>query len=49
MEQVIHQDHPYCVPSMIDNIYLIHDFLVFSGSLGIETGLILSDQEKLFA
>uniref|UniRef100_A0A3B5R4A8 Reverse transcriptase domain-containing protein n=1 Tax=Xiphophorus maculatus TaxID=8083 RepID=A0A3B5R4A8_XIPMA len=50
MEQVIHRDQTYCVPSrsMVDNIYLIRDVLEVSGSLGLQTGLISLDQEKAF-
>uniref|UniRef100_A0A3Q3AE51 Reverse transcriptase domain-containing protein n=1 Tax=Kryptolebias marmoratus TaxID=37003 RepID=A0A3Q3AE51_KRYMA len=50
MEQVIHRDQTYCVPSrsMVDNIYLIRDVLEVSGSLGLQAGLISLDQEKAF-
>ncbi|KAK0138454.1 Transposon TX1 uncharacterized protein [Merluccius polli] len=50
MEQILHRDQTYCVPSrsMVDNIYLIRDVLEVSSSLGINTGLIALDQEKAF-
>ena len=34
--------------SILDNVSLIRDILDISGSLGIETGLMSSDQEKAF-
>lgn len=50
MEQVIHQDHMYCVPSrsMVNNTHLIRDVLDISSSLGLNTGLISIDQENTF-
>lgn len=50
MEQVVHVDQTYCVPSRLisDNISLIRDVLDLSGSLGCELGLISLDQEKAF-
>jgi len=50
MEQVIHRDQTYYVPSrsMVDNVHLIRDVLEVSSSLGIDTGLISLDQEKAF-
>ncbi|XP_037533260.1 nucleotide-binding oligomerization domain-containing protein 1 [Nematolebias whitei] len=50
MEQVIHRDQTYCVPSrsMVDNIYLIRDVLEVSSSLGLNTALVSLDQEKAF-
>ena len=50
MEQVIHVDQTYCVPSRLisDNITLIRDVLDLSGSSGCELGLISIDQEKAF-
>ncbi|KAK3513057.1 hypothetical protein QTP70_000946 [Hemibagrus guttatus] len=50
MEQTTHQDQSYCVPdrSIFDNIYLIRDILDVSRLLGLQTGLIFLDQEKVF-
>ena len=50
MDHIVQQDQAYCVPgrSILDNVSLIRDILDISGSLGIETGLILLDQEKAF-
>ncbi|TWW59301.1 Transposon TX1 uncharacterized 149 kDa protein ORF 2 [Takifugu flavidus] len=48
MEQVIHRDQTYCVPSrsIVDNVHLIRDILEVFRSLDIDNGLILLDQEK---
>jgi len=42
VEQVIHWNQTYCVPSrsMVDNVHLIRDVLEASSSFGIDTGLI---------
>ncbi len=50
MEQVIHIDQTYCVPSRLitDNIFLIRNILDLSTSLGCELGLTSIDQEKAF-
>lgn len=42
MEQLIHPDQMYCVPSRLktDNICLIRDILDLCGSLGSDLGLI---------
>ena len=50
MDQLIHQSQTYCVPgrSIVDNVSLIRDILVVSGSLGLDTGLVSLDQEKAF-
>ena len=46
MAPIIHPDQTYCVPSRLisDNVTLIRDVLELSSSLGIETGLISTDQ-----
>ena len=50
MDQLIHRSQTYCVPgrSIVDNVSLIRDILVVSGSLGLDTGLVSLDQEKAF-
>lgn len=50
MEQIIHRDQTYCVPSRLitDNNAVIRDVLNLSGSLDCELGLISLDQEKAF-
>ncbi|KAK0146906.1 Transposon TX1 uncharacterized protein [Merluccius polli] len=50
LEQVIHQDQTYCVPSrsIVDNVSLIRDVLDVSSSLGLDVGFISMDQEKAF-
>lgn len=48
--EVVHADPTYCVLGrrISDNIHLIQHVLDISGSLGVDTGLISSDQEKAF-
>ena len=50
MEQVIHSDQTYCVPSrsIADNVSLIRDVIDVSRLLKLDVGLISLDQEKAF-
>lgn len=48
--KVVHVDQAYCAPGRLtsDNISLIWYVLDISGSMGMDTDLILKDQEKAF-
>jgi len=50
LRQVIHTDHPHCVPnrSIVDNLSLIRDVLKVSRLFDQKVGLISLDQEKAF-
>ena len=47
MEQVIHSDQTYCVPSrsIVNNVSLICDVIDISKLLGLDVGLISLDQD----
>ena len=47
MEQVIHSDQTYCVPSrsIVNNVSLICDVIHISKLLGLDVGLISLDQD----